>query len=128
MVSYWLPVVTPKTHADKIYWMPDVSEQVVCLMDELDEAGAVLGAIYSTPDPPPVASPDKFYLGFKDGSSIEYDRASHSLTISLCDGASVAVAAPGGITLRSGDSFVTIQTGGVTISPPLPTSSTVAQT
>ncbi len=128
MRSYWLQVVVPKTLADKTFWMPDAGEQVVCLMDECDEAGAVLGAIYSTVDTPPVQSPDKFHVSFRDGTVIEYDRAAHALTIVLCAGASATLNGPAGITLESGASQVSITPGGVAISPPLPTSSTVAQT
>src|SRR5450631_6158 len=64
MLSYWLPIVVSKTQNDKAYWLPDVGEQVVCLMDERDEAGVVLGAIYSQSDATPVQSADKFHLGF----------------------------------------------------------------
>ena len=128
MNSYWLQVIVPKTRADKTFWMPDVGEQVVCLMDEFDEAGGVLGAIYSTADPPPSQSPDKFQVIFRDGTVIEYDRAAHSLTIVLCADASATVNAPGGIELESGGSKVSITAGGVAITPPLPISSTVAQT
>ena len=166
MHSYWLPVVSPKTQNDKAYWIPDVGEQVVCLMDLRDEAGAVLGAIYSTAVTPPVNSADKWHLGFKDNTAFEYDRASHVLNLSFEDGtaltydsgahvltlkfnddttikydsgqhalsfagavsASATVMAPAGITLSSGSSEVTIMPNGVAISPPLPTSSTVAQT
>ena len=32
--SFWLPVMQTKTLKDKFYVMPDVGEQVVCLMDE----------------------------------------------------------------------------------------------
>ncbi|HJU29769.1 MAG TPA: phage baseplate assembly protein V, partial [Candidatus Binataceae bacterium] len=39
--SWWLPVVVLKTQNDKSYWLPDIGEQVVCLMDEHDEDGAV---------------------------------------------------------------------------------------
>jgi phage baseplate assembly protein gpV len=77
MISWWLPVVFFKTQDDKAYWIPDIGEQVVCLMDLRDEAGAVLGAIYSSADAPPVNSADKFYLGFKDGARFEYDRVAH---------------------------------------------------
>jgi phage baseplate assembly protein V len=151
--SYWLQVVVSKTLADKAFWMPDAGEQVVCLMDEFDEAGAVLGAVYSTVDTPPVQSPDKFHLTFRDGTIIEYDRAAHALNIVLCAGANATlnapggillesgalqvsigpggvatVNAPGGILLESGASQVSITPGGVAISPPLPTTSTVAQT
>jgi phage baseplate assembly protein gpV len=85
MLSYWLPVVVPKTQNDKAYWLPDIGEQVVCLMDERDEAGVVLGAIYSQADSTPVQSADKFHLGFKDGTAIEYDRAAHVLALNFQD-------------------------------------------
>jgi phage baseplate assembly protein gpV len=85
MLSYWLPIVVPKTQNDKAYWLPDIGEQVVCLMDERDEAGVVLGAIYSQADATPVQSTDKFHLGFKDGTAVEYDRAAHVLGLTFED-------------------------------------------
>lgn len=85
MLSYWLPVVVPKTQNDKAYWLPDIGEQVVCLMDERDEAGVVLGAVYSQADTTPVQSADKFHLSFKDGTAIEYDRAAHVLALNFQD-------------------------------------------
>jgi phage baseplate assembly protein V len=89
MLSYWLPLVVPKTQNDKAYWMPDVGEQVVCLMDGHDEDGVVLGAIYSQPDSTPVQSADKFHLGFKDGTIVEYDRAAHVLEVGFNDTSSI---------------------------------------
>jgi phage baseplate assembly protein V len=85
VVSWWLPIVFAKTQNDKAYWIPDVGEQVVCLMDLRDEAGAVLGAIYSNADMPPVNSADKFHLAFKDGASVDYDRAAHVLDLKFQD-------------------------------------------
>lgn len=87
--SWWLPVVVPKTQNDKAYWLPDVGEQVVCLMDAHDEAGAVLGAIYSSADTAPVANADKWHLSTSDGAAFEYDRGSHILSFSFPDGASL---------------------------------------
>ena len=81
MISWWLPVVFAKTQDDKVYWIPDIGEQVVCLMDLRDEAGAVLGAIYSSADAPPVNSADKFHIGFKDGARFDYDRVAHILDL-----------------------------------------------
>jgi phage baseplate assembly protein V len=95
LLSYWLPIVFTKTQNDKGYWVPDIGEQVVCLMDEHDEAGAVLGAIYSSADAPPVQSPDKYHMSFRDGASIEYDRAAHALAVSLPKGASMSISANG---------------------------------
>jgi phage baseplate assembly protein V len=95
LLSYWLPIVFTKTQNDKSYWVPYIGEQVVCLMDEHDEAGAVLGAIYSSADTPPVQSADKYHMSFKDGASIEYDRAAHALAVSLPNGATMSISANG---------------------------------
>jgi phage baseplate assembly protein gpV len=166
MLSYWLQVLASKTQDDKSYWMPDVGEQVVCLMDERDEAGVVLGAIYSAADIPPVDSSDKYHLAFKDDTSIEYDRVAHVLAVNFADATSIKydagehslligftdgmsigyqvathalsviggpassaiVAAPAGIVLQAGGSQVSITPSEVSITPPLPLSSTVAKT
>lgn len=83
VVSYWLPVMQKKTLKDKAYWMPDIQEHVVCLMDENDEFGVVLGAIYSDADTPPVDSQNKCHIVFEDGTVIEYDRSAHKLTATV---------------------------------------------
>ena len=93
--SWWLGVVVPKTQNDKAYWMPDLGEQVICLMDEYDEDGAVLGALYSTVDTPPVTSVDKYHWTMKDGATFEYDRAIHALAIALPNGGTLSVSANG---------------------------------
>ncbi len=85
VISWWLPIVFFKTQNDKAYWIPDIGEQVVCLMDLRDEAGAVLGAIYSEVDVPPVNSADKFHLAFQDGTNFDYDRAAHVLDLFFQD-------------------------------------------
>lgn len=79
VVSYWLPVVQPKTLKDRFYCMPDVGEHVVVLLDENGESGVILGAIYSEADPPPVSDPDKWHTTFEDGTVLEYDRKEHKL-------------------------------------------------
>lgn len=109
MVSYWLPILVAKSQDDKAYWMPDLGEQVVCLMDRRDEAGAVLGAIYSSADAAPVNSADKWHVTFKDGAAMEYDRAAHVLDLKLADSAEIkydahahalTVGLPGGATFN----------------------------
>jgi phage baseplate assembly protein V len=110
LLSYWLPIFFSKTQNDKSYWIPDIGEQVICLMDGHDEAGTVLGAIYSSADTPPVQSADKYHMSFKDGASVEYDRAAHALAVSLphgatinlsANGASIAIDASGNITVHA---------------------------
>jgi phage baseplate assembly protein V len=110
VVSYWLPVIVPKTQDDKFYWLPDVGEQVVVLMDENDEGGAVIGAIYSAADVTPSGmTPDKIHVLFKDGTSVEYDRSVHRLAVSLCAGGSSVV------TTQAGSEIELDATGNVSI-------------
>lgn len=82
VVSNDLPVIQYQTLKNKDYCLPDVGEHVVCIFLPTGNAdGFVLGAIYSDEDEPPTASADKRMVSFDDGTVIEYDRASHTLTI-----------------------------------------------
>lgn len=84
VVTYWLPVVVPKTQRDKFYWLPDIGEEVVCaFLEHGIEQGFVLGAIYNEKDRVPVVSKDKFHVKFEDGTWIEYDRKEHKLTLEV---------------------------------------------
>ena len=112
MQSWWLPVVFAKAQNDKAYWIPDVGEQVVCTMDEYDEDGAVLGAIYSSADRPPVTSADKLHWTFKDGAVFEYDRSAHSLQMSIPSGGTVTITANGASVAIDGSGNVAIVAAG----------------
>jgi phage baseplate assembly protein V len=99
-VSYELPVIYPKTHKDKAYFMPDIGEQVVCIFSGQGlEQGFVLGAIYSEADTTPVSNKDKFFIRFEDGTEIEYDRQAHKLRISVRG--DVLIEADGNMTLKA---------------------------
>lgn len=90
--SWWLPIVQPKAQDDKVFWIPDVGEQVVVLMDEHDENGAVVGAIPSNVDTPPGwASANMFGVQFSDGTIIRYDRGAHALTATVVSGGTATV-------------------------------------
>lgn len=82
MRTMWLPILYPKTQNDQACWTYDQGEQVAVLLDSRGEDGVILGAVYSEADTPPVTSPDKFIVKFKDGAVLEYDRAAHTLTAS----------------------------------------------
>lgn len=87
MVSGWLDVLARATHTDKSYWLPDVDDQVAVILDEREEAGCVVGAVYSSADPVPAgAGPNKRILRFGDGGVVEYDRAAHVLKVTVPDG------------------------------------------
>lgn len=81
--SYWLPVLQTKTLKDKFYSMPDIGEQVACLMDENSEDGVILGAIYSTEDVPVVTSEKQLSLNLENNSLINIDKETNSLNITF---------------------------------------------
>src|SRR6516162_9033371 len=105
MVSWWLPILRWGSQNDKHFWIPDIGEQVVCLMDEHDEDGAVLGTIFSQVDQPPSSmTVDKRHLTAKDGSTFEYDRNSHTLAINVSPNSStlnVTINGPANITAQA---------------------------
>lgn len=81
ITTHWLPLVFPGTKADKYFAMPAVNEQVVCLMDENCEEGAVIGALYSTVDTPTGFGEGKAGVIFEDGTKVVYDKATKTLTL-----------------------------------------------
>ncbi|MCX7999774.1 MAG: phage baseplate assembly protein V [Leptospiraceae bacterium] len=98
VITYWLPVVVPKTQHDKFYFLPDIGEEVVCaFLEHGIEQGFVLGAIYNEKDRVPVVNKDKYHVRFADGTEIEYDRKNHKLKIK-CVG-DVEIVANGNVTI-----------------------------
>lgn len=81
--SYWLPVLQTKTLKDKFYSMPDIGEQVVCLMDENSEDGVILGAIYSTEDTTVIQTEKQLAMNLEDGSYINADKETKTLTVAF---------------------------------------------
>jgi phage baseplate assembly protein V len=82
VVSYELPILVRGSLQNKDYWMPEPDEQVVCLFLPSGNAqGFILGSIYSQQDTPPVSDVNKRHLAFPDGTFVEYDRQTHTLTI-----------------------------------------------
>lgn len=81
MRTMWLPIAYPKTLEDQCYWTYDPGEHVAVLLDAQGEDGVILGAIFSDADTPPVTDKDKFGIRFKDGAELEYDRATHTLSV-----------------------------------------------
>ncbi len=81
--SFWLPILQTKTLKDKFYSMPDIGEQVACLMDENSEDGVILGAIYSSEDVPAVSSEKQISLNLENNSLINIDKETNTLTITF---------------------------------------------
>ena len=81
--SFWLPVLQTKTLKDKFYAMPDIGEQVACLMDENSEDGVILGAIYSAEDVSTTQSEKQLSVNLEDGSYINADKENKTLTVAF---------------------------------------------
>lgn len=82
MQTFKLPVLYPKTRADKFWWLPELGEHVLCVFLPIGmEIGFVLGAIYSLKDTPPVIEPSKTRLHLEDGAWLEYDKAAGELQV-----------------------------------------------
>ena len=81
--SYWLPIIQSKTMKDKFFVMPDIGEEVACLMDENSEDGVILGAIYSSVDLPVVTSEKQISLNLENNSLINIDKETNTLTITF---------------------------------------------
>ncbi len=81
--SFWLPILQTKTLKDKFYAIPDIGEQVACLMDENSEDGVILGAIYSTEDISTTQSEKQLSVNLEDGSYINADKENKTLTVAF---------------------------------------------
>lgn len=95
----WLFVGVRKTKKDKDYWLPDLGEHMVCMLDGRCENGVVICAIYSDDDVVPVESGDKWAKKFDDGTLIVYDRATHELNVN-CVG-SINIFGAGPVTVKT---------------------------
>lgn len=83
IVSDWLQVVVMGAVSNQFFHIFDINEQVACLMDENDEEGVILGALFNDKKMPENGSKDVVRVSFSDGSFIEYDRASHEYNINV---------------------------------------------
>lgn len=81
--SYWLPIIQSKTMKDKFFVMPDIGEEVACIMDENSEDGVILGAIYSSVDLPVVTSEKQISVNLENSSLINIDKETNTLTITF---------------------------------------------
>ncbi len=81
--SFWLPILQTKTMKDKFYSIPDIGEQVACLMDENSEDGVILGSIYSTEDVPVVTSEKQISLNLENNAQINIDKETNTLTVTF---------------------------------------------
>ena len=103
VVSYDLPIITRGSKADKDYWIPDIDEQVLCLMQPDYNGrgscvGYIVGTFYSSVDSPAENNADVRAIKFSDGTVIKHDRATGDLDISVSG--NININAKGNITVN----------------------------
>jgi phage baseplate assembly protein V len=84
----------------KIWAAPVAGEQVLIICPDAQLAGAVaIPGIFSTANPAP-ASDAAFSLHFGDGAVFRYDPGASALALTLPAGGTIAITAPGGISIE----------------------------
>jgi phage baseplate assembly protein V len=106
--SPWLDVLVRDALDDKDFGLPSKGAQVAVLMDEKDESGCVIGALYSKADAPnSPQSEDLRRWTMKDGTVVSYDRNAHKLTIDV-HGGDVEVLITGLMKVAGASDFVAL--------------------
>lgn len=93
---------------------PTVGEQVLLLCPEGEPAeGVVLRGLYADDRPAPSTTPSAHVRTYPDGARIEYDHASHQLAVTLPDGATITITAPGAVTVKTRTATIEAETATV---------------
>lgn len=84
MVTYDLPIMQRNSLGNRDYQMPDIGEDVLCLFrSDGFEDGVIIGSFYAGDVEPPETTANRRTVVFKDGTRICYDRAAHTLTVTI---------------------------------------------
>ncbi len=84
LTTDWLPWLTRRAGGDVDWWAPEVGEQVVLLAPSGELAQAVvMPALYQSATPAPADVETVRRTTFADGTTVEYDRAAHHLTVTV---------------------------------------------
>ncbi len=87
VVTEWLPWVTHRAGATRTWSAPSPGEQVLVLAPYGDLAQAVvLPAVYQEAHPAPASTKDVERVVLPDGSTVDYDSATHRLTVTVGSG------------------------------------------
>jgi phage baseplate assembly protein V len=90
-VSDWMSMVVSKTGDDKFFYLPDVNEQVACLMGAGSLRGVILGAIYSDNRTPDSANSGAGILSivFSNGDKVRYNGNNGQMDITASGGVTI---------------------------------------
>lgn len=89
LTTHELAVLCRNTFKNHDYNMPDVGDDVLCVfMPQGIEEGFILGSFYAGNVVPPTSKQDERKVEFADGTTVTYNRQSHSLDI-VIEGTSI---------------------------------------
>lgn len=92
LTTAWLPWGAARAGTTRSTSMPSVGEQVVLFSPFGDTAQAVVGfSLYQDDHPAASASKDKDATIYPDGSVVEYDSASNTLTVTVAGSGNVVI-------------------------------------
>jgi phage baseplate assembly protein V len=101
----WLPWTVGRAGPDRHWTAPEIGEQVIMVAPSGDLAQAVVvGSIYQQAHPAPANSKDKSATEWSDGARLEYDRASHTHSLTVPDGGLIVMTIGGTTFELRGDS------------------------
>lgn len=123
LLTDWLPWLTARAGATRTWSAPRPGEQVLVLSPYGDLTQAVvLPAIYQDAHPAPAARREVEHIAFPDGSLVDYDSASHVLTVTAGSGRVVINCGSATINASQAVTLATPQTtctGALTVQGPL---------
>lgn len=97
-VSFWVDVLSRSSGSTKSFIMPDMDDEVWCMLDQKGEDGCIVGSKYNQKDKPPFSGNDDVGMTFP-GGSIHINRQGGSITISV--NGDVSVTAAGNVTITA---------------------------
>ncbi|MFJ2988334.1 phage baseplate assembly protein V [Collimonas sp. NPDC087041] len=106
-LTTWRPWITLRAGDAQSWFPPSLGEQVIVLSPEGELTNAViLLALYSDKSGPPSTNPAHHTTRYVDGTVVQYDSTTHTLSATLPDGTSITVA-PGKVTSNAEDTECT---------------------
>jgi phage baseplate assembly protein V len=98
LVTGWLPFFALRAGEDSDWDPPSINEQCLVLSPSGNPAqGFVIYGLYSDRFPAPDNRLTRRRRRYRDGATIDYDTATHTLTATLPDGGKANLIAPGGV-------------------------------
>lgn len=92
LTTDWLPWSAARAGKTRTWSPPQVGEQVIMVSPFGDMGQAVVvGSLFSDTDPAPAASKDQETTVYPDGSTVDYNSATNTLTVTVAGNGNVVV-------------------------------------